>query len=130
MYGAMIIDPKEKPLEPAKEYVLVMSEFVTGSDSTAVIADYYLNNGYYDQYMHHPLELNNNEMLRFYIINIGISIPYAFHLHSTTFNAYPSGLLSNEPLHVQTIPIAPGDASIVEAKWKYSGTYLFHSHGI
>jgi plastocyanin len=44
--------------------------------------------------------------------------------------AYPSGLWDNEPQHVQTIPIAPGDASIVEAKWKYPGTYLFHSHGI
>jgi FtsP/CotA-like multicopper oxidase with cupredoxin domain len=129
MYGAMIIDPKEKPLEPAREFVMVMSEFVTGSDPTAVIADYYLNNGYDEQYMHHPLELNNNEMLRFYIINMGISLPYAFHLHSTTFNAYPSGLLSNDPLHVQTVVIAPGDASIVEAKWKYPGYYLFHSHG-
>ena len=31
---------------------------------------------------------------------------------------------------MQTIPVAPGDAAIVEAKWKYPGTYLFHSHGI
>ena len=31
---------------------------------------------------------------------------------------------------MQTAPIAPGDASIIEAKWKYPGTYLFHSHGL
>jgi plastocyanin len=130
MYGAMIIDPKEKPLEPAREFVMVMSEYNNELKPSEFIAKYYLNNGYYDQYMEdHPLELNNNEMLRFYIINIGISIPYAFHLHSTTFNAYPSGLLSNGPIHVQTIPVAPGDATIVEAKWKYPGYYLFHSHG-
>jgi hypothetical protein len=26
--------------------------------------------------------------------------------------------------------IGPGDSSIIEAKWKYPGTYLFHSHGL
>jgi nitrite reductase (NO-forming) len=31
---------------------------------------------------------------------------------------------------MQSVSIAPGDASIIEAKWKYPGTYLFHSHGI
>ena len=37
------------------------------------------------------------ELLRLYIINIGTTIPCQFHLHMTTFKAYPSGLLSNEP---------------------------------
>jgi FtsP/CotA-like multicopper oxidase with cupredoxin domain len=135
MYGAMIIDPKEKPLESAKEYVLVMSEFnLTQSEKEdkpiTLDTDYYLINGYADKYMRHPLEVKHNEMLRLYVINIGTTIPYPFHLHSTTFMAYPSGLLDNEPIHVQTILIAPGDPSIVEFKWKYPGTYLFHSHGI
>ena len=29
MYGAFVIDPKDKPLKPAKEYYMVMSEFST-----------------------------------------------------------------------------------------------------
>ena len=29
MYGAFLIDPKDKPLKPAKEYYMVMSEFST-----------------------------------------------------------------------------------------------------
>jgi plastocyanin len=130
MYGALIVDPKDKPLlPPAKELVMVMSEYDL-EDQLGFEADYYLINGYADQYMRNPITINHGELLRMYIINIGTTIPAPFHLHSTTFMAYPSGLLDNEPQHVQTISIAPGDASIVEAKWKYPGTYLFHSHGI
>jgi nitrite reductase (NO-forming) len=129
MYGALIVDPKDKPLPPAKELVMVMSEYDL-EDQLGFEADYYLINGYADQYLRNPITINHGELLRMYIINIGTTIPAPFHLHSTTFMAYPSGLWDNEPQHVQTIPIAPGDASIVEAKWKYPGTYLFHSHGI
>lgn len=130
MYGALIVDPKDKTLlEPAKEFVLVMGEF-NMKDQMAFDADYYLINGYADHYMHNPLVINHGDILRLYIINLGTTIPYSFHLHSTTFRTYPSGLIDNEPLHMQTVSIAPGDASIVEAKWKYPGTYLFHSHGI
>jgi plastocyanin len=135
MYGALIIDPKDKPvLQPAKEYVMVMSEFNDKKIQEYPITletDYYLINGYKNQYhKYYPLAINTYDTIRLYIINIGTTIPYPFHLHSTTFKAYPSGLLDNEPIHVQTIPVAPGDAVIVEAKWKYPGTYLFHSHGI
>jgi FtsP/CotA-like multicopper oxidase with cupredoxin domain len=130
MYGALIVDPKDKTLlEPAKEFVMVMGEFNT-KDQMAFGADNYLINGYADHYMHNPLEINHGDLLRLYLINLGTTIPYSFHLHSTTFRTYPSGLIDNEPLHMQTVSIAPGDASIVEAKWKYPGTYLFHSHGI
>ncbi|HEX2230947.1 MAG TPA: multicopper oxidase domain-containing protein, partial [Nitrososphaeraceae archaeon] len=132
MYGALIVDPKDKPLllPPAKELVMVMSEYDLEDQLGGFEADYYLINGYADQYLRNPITINHGELLRMYIINIGTTIPAPFHLHSTTFMAYPSGLLDNEPQHVQTIPIAPGDASIIEAKWKYPGTYLFHAHGI
>lgn len=129
MYGALIVDPVDKPLPPAKEFVMVMGEYSLG-DQLGFDADYYLINGYADQYMKHPLELNYGDLIRIYAINMGTTIPYPFHLHSTTFDAYPSGLWDNEPQLVQTVSIAPGDASIIEAKWKYPGTFLFHSHGI
>ncbi len=128
MYGALIVDPKDKPLQPAKEFVMVMGEYSL-KDQLGLEADYYLINGYADQYMHNPLQIDHGDLMRLYVINIGTTIPAPFHLHSTTFMAYPSGIWDNEPQHVQTMPIAPGDASIIEAKWKYPGTYLFHSHG-
>jgi FtsP/CotA-like multicopper oxidase with cupredoxin domain len=128
MYGALIVDPQDNPLPPAREFVIVMSEYDT-KNIMKFETDYYPINGYADQYIHNPIELNYGELLRLYVINIGTTVPYQFHLHSTTFKAYPSGLLSNDPIDAQTIPVGPGDATIIEAKWEYPGTYLFHSHG-
>jgi len=130
MYGALIIDPKDKPLKPAKEYYMVSSEFSTDEKNvTKFLADYYPINGYAYQYMNYPLEINQGDTLRLYIVNEGITIPVSIHLHSSIFDVYPSGLLSNEPYQAQSIAVAPGDATIVEAKWRYPGNYMFHSHG-
>ena len=128
MYGAMIVDPKDTPLPPAREFVMVLSEF-DDENIMKFETEYYPINGYLDQYVQNPIQVNRDELVRLYVINIGTTIPYQFHLHSTIFKAYPSGLLSNEPIDVQTAPVGPGDATLIEAKWKYPGTYLFHSHG-
>jgi plastocyanin len=134
MYGALIIDPKEPLLKPAREFSIVQSEFDPNNQSS-FIPKYYPINGYANQYMDkNALQVKQNELVRFYLINIGTTIPYSFHLHSfhlhsTIFKAYQSGLISNTPYDAQTISIAPGDAAVVEAKWKYPGTYMFHSHG-
>ena len=130
MYGAMIIDPKNKTtIPPAKEFVLVMSEFNI-HNPLAFLADYYLVNGYADQYLHSPIKANQNDTVRLYVINAGVNLPYSIHLHGTIFKAYPSGLFANSPIESQSIMIGPGDASIIEAKWGYPGSYLFHSHGL
>jgi nitrite reductase (NO-forming) len=128
MYGAMIVDPIGTQLPPAREYVMVMSEY-DDDNIMKFETKYYPINGYLDHYVHNPIEVNHDELIRLYVINIGTTIPYHFHLHSTTPKIYPSGLLSNEPIDVQTIAIGPGDATVIEARWKYPGTYLFHSHG-
>ena len=130
MYGALIVDPIDKQkVAPAKEFLMVMGEYSL-KNQMGLEADYYTINGYADQYMHNPLEINHQDLMRIYLINLGTTIPASFHLHSTTFLTYPSGLWDNLPIHSQTVSVAPGDASIVEAKWKYPGTYLFHAHGI
>ena len=135
MYGAIIVDPKEKQnqLPPAREFLLVMSEYDpsdVNNTSPRFEPAYYLINGYSNGYMDHPLKANYSETVRFYVINIGVTIPYSFHLHSATFKAYPSGLTANTPINAQSWSIGPGDAAIIDAKWKYPGMYLFHSHGI
>jgi len=97
MYGTLIIDPKDKPLNPAKEYYMVMSELSTDEKNvTKFQADYYTINGYSYQYMKKPIEINQGDTLRLYIINMGITIASSFHLHSSIFDVYPSGLLSND----------------------------------
>lgn len=91
MYGALIVDPLDKPVLPAKEFVILMGEYSL-EDQLGFDADYYLINGYADQYMKHPIEINHGDLMRIYAINIGTTIPSPFHLHSTTYKAYPSGL--------------------------------------
>jgi FtsP/CotA-like multicopper oxidase with cupredoxin domain len=133
MYGSLIIDPKgnnSSILKPAREYAIVLSEY-DPNNPEAFIPKYYPMNGYASQYMdNNSLQARQNELVRFYVVNIGTTIPYSFHLHSTIFKVYPSGLISNKPVDVQTVSIGPGDAAIVEAVWKYPGTYLVHSHGL
>ena len=130
MYGALIVDPKDKPLKPAKEYYMVMSEFSTDPKNvTKFLADYYPINGYSYQYMSNPLEINQDELIRIYLVNLGTTVQSPMHLHSTIFDVYPSGLVSNIPQQAQTIAVAPGDATIIEARWKYPGSYMFHAHG-
>ena len=130
MYGALIIDPKNKSAIPlAREAVLVMSEFNI-KNPLEFLADYYLINGYTDQYLRYPINANQNDTVRLYVINAGVNLPYSLHLHGTIFKAYPSGLFTNTPVESQSVLIGPGDAYIIEVKWKYPGTYLFHSHGL
>ena len=109
---------------------MVMSEFSTDQKNvTKFLADYYPINGYSYQYMSDPLEITQGELLRIYLVNLGTTVHAPMHLHSTIFDVYPSGLLSNKPYQAQTVAVAPGDAAIIEAKWKYPGSYMFHSHG-
>jgi plastocyanin len=131
MYGSLIIDSKDSEiLKPAREYAVVLSEF-DPEDQDSFIPKYYPVNGYANQYMeNNSLVARQNELVRFYVSNLGTTIPFPFHLHSTISKVYPSGLISNEPIDVQTISLSPGDAIIVEAIWKYPGTYFVHSHGI
>jgi len=131
MYGSLIVDPKDPGrLEPAREFGLVLSEFDPENQDNFV-AKYYPVNGYADQYMGaNALQVKQNELVRFYVLNIGTTIPYAFHLHSTIFKVYQSGLPSNDAIDAQTIEIGPGNTAIVEARWQWPGNYLFHTHGI
>ena len=52
------------------------------------------------------------------------------HIHGTLFKAYPSGILENPPLKVQSWELASGNTAILEAKWPWPGKFTFHFHGI
>jgi nitrite reductase (NO-forming) len=127
LYGAFIVDPKT-PLTPAREYVIVTGEYDTKNQLNEQ-PEYILFNGYTDQYWENPLPVKTNETVRIYYINLGSSPAFGFHLHGTIFDAYPSGILENEPLKVQTWEVGSGNAAIFEARWPWEGRYLFHLHG-
>ena len=128
LYGAFIVYPKT-PLPPAREYVLVDGEYDTQNQLNP-LPEYYLFNGYTEQYQLHPLPVKTNETVRIYLINLGMSPAYGMHIHGTMFKAYPSGIWGNPPFKVQSWELASGNTAILEAKWPWPGNYTFHFHGI
>jgi len=129
MFGAMIIDPAVRPMEPAREYFFTLSEF-DPNNALEHFTEYYMINGYANQYMDNPIRVVQGELARFYVVGVGGVLQSPFHVHSTIFKVWPSGILWNEPYHAQTHLIGNGDTAIIEAKWDEPGTYLFHVHGI
>jgi len=129
MFGAMIIDPAIRPMEPAREYFFALSEF-DPNNALEYFTKYYMINGYANQYMDKPIQVVKGELARFYVIGVGGVMQSPFHVHSTIVKVYPSGILWNEPYYAQTHLIGNGDTAIVEAKWEKPGKYLFHVHGI
>ena len=129
MYGTMIIDPAIRPMEPAREYFFVLSE-IDPNNALEYFTEYYPVNGFANQYMDNPIQIVKGELARFYVIGIGGVLQSPFHIHSTIFKVYPSGILWNEPYFAQTHLVANGDTAIIEAKWDKPGKYLFHVHGI
>ncbi len=128
LYGAFIVYPKT-PLPPAREYVFVDGEYDTQNQLNP-LPEYYFFNGYVEQYLNHPLSAKTNETVRIYLINAGLSPAYGMHIHGTLFKAYPSGILANPPLKVQSWELASGNTAILEAKWPWPGKFTFHFHGI
>ena len=128
LYGAFIVYPKE-PLPPAREYVLVDGEYDTQNQLNP-LPEYYMFNGYTEQYFVHPLPARTNETVRIYLINLGLSPAYGMHIHGTLFKAYPSGIWANSPFMVQSWEVASGNAAILEMKWPWPGKFTFHFHGI
>ncbi|MEP0824757.1 MAG: multicopper oxidase domain-containing protein [Nitrososphaera sp.] len=127
LYGAFIVDP-QTPLEPAREYVIVTGEYDT-EDQLTELPEYVIFNGYADQYWENPLPARTNELVRIYLINLGSSPAFGFHIHGTLFDAWPSGVWENPSLRVQTWEVSAGNAAIFEVKWPWEGRYLFHLHG-
>ena len=128
LYGAFIVYPKT-PLPPAREYVLVDGEYDTQNQLNPV-PEYYMFNGYTEQYQLHPLPARTNETVRIYLVNLGMSPAYGMHIHGTLFKAYPSGILENPTFKVQSWELASGNTAILEAKWPWPGKFTFHFHGI
>lgn len=129
MYGALIIDPVHHTMDPAREYLFVLSE-IDPANPLANFTRFYPINGYADQYMEEPVRVVKNETARFYVIGIGGVLQSPFHIHSTLFKVWQSGILWNAPHWAQTHLVANGDTAIIEAKWTEPGRYLFHVHGL
>jgi nitrite reductase (NO-forming) len=139
MYGAIIVDPAQG-WSPAKEYVLVQSEFYLSkwpngsygyddSKAMATAPDYVVFNGYANQYQSAPLTAAPSQKIRLFIVNAGPSTFSAFHVIGAIFsNYYESGDPNNLMHASQTLTIPPGGAMMAELAIPDSGSYPFVTH--
>ena len=139
MYGAVVVDP-ETALEPAREYVLVQSEFYARSgeggiwdgDMTKMLAarpDLMAFNGAAFQYRDLPLTADAGVRIRLYVVNAGPTLFSAFHVIGALFDkVYIDGNPENLLRGVQTYTVPPGGGSTFDLVIPDAGLYPFVTH--
>jgi manganese oxidase len=125
LYGVYIVDPKT-PRPPADEMVMVMNGYDTDFDTEN---NFYTVNGIPYYYMHHPIQIEKDRLVRIYLVNILEFDPINnFHLHANLYQLYRSGtsLVPNE--YTDMVTMSQGERGILEFKYKFPGQYMFHAH--
>ena len=139
MYGAVVVDPAQ-PFAPAREYVLVQSEFYLSKGksgnwdgdlarASAVLPDFVVFNGAANQYQQQPLQASRGELIRLHVVNAGPTLFSAFHVIGAIFDkVYPDGNPANVLHGVQTWTIPPGGGATFELTIPDAGQYPFVTH--
>lgn len=146
MYLAIIVDPEEGwGSEVDREYVLVQSEFYVGEaeDEGGVRPDYpaaldkrashVVFNGRAFQYKQHPLQVEEGDRVRLFVVNAGPSFPSEFHIVGAVFDrVYPDGNPENALESVQTWTVPAGGGAVFETAFEEGasgeGLYPFVTH--
>lgn len=141
MYGAIIISPAT-PLSPAKEFVLVESEFYLGAadgrgirpfDYTKMLStlpDYLAFNGRPLQYVNDPIRVKRGDRVRFWLVNCGPTHPCAFHVVGEQFDTMYLGAPPGNPVRgVQTWDVPAGGGMCFELICDVAGEFPFVNHG-
>jgi nitrite reductase (NO-forming) len=139
MFGAIIVDPPV-PLAPAKEFVLVQSEFYLSPAQGGISAfdynkmlgtlpDLFAFNGRPSQYQAAPLHARRGELVRFYVVNAGPTHPCAFHMVGEQFDTVYLGAPPANAIHgVQTFDVSAGGGMIFEMRADVAGEFVFVNH--
>jgi manganese oxidase len=125
LYGVYIVDPK-KPRPPADEMVMIMNGFDTDFDTEN---NFYAVNTIPFYYMHHPIEIEKDRLVRVYLVNmLEFDQINNFHLHGNLYNLYRSGTSLTPDELTDMMTMSQGERGILEFKYKYPGQYMFHAH--
>jgi FtsP/CotA-like multicopper oxidase with cupredoxin domain len=125
LYGAFIIDPADGR-EDADELVMVMNGFDTNFDRAN---EMYAANTIPFAYMHTPLQVKVDELVRIYLVNVlEYDLVNSFHLHGNLFNYFPTGTSKTPSEFTDTVMLCQGQRGILEWKFAYPGKFMFHAH--
>ena len=127
LYGVFIVDPKEKR-PTADEMVMVLNGLDTDFDTEN---NFYAANTIPFYYQHHPIQINTNQLIRIYVVNMVEFDPINnFHLHGNLYHYYPTGTDTVPSLYTDMITLSQTERGIMEFEYTYPGKYLFHAHKV
>ncbi|WP_067834301.1 multicopper oxidase domain-containing protein [Nocardia lijiangensis] len=126
MYGTFIVDPPQ-PRPAADELVMVQHGYNTTFDAEG--NQLYAVNGIPFHYMHEPVRVKRNELVRIYLVNVLEYDPInSFHIHGNFFDYYPTGTRLQPTEYTDTIVQGQGQRGICELRFPYPGKFMFHAH--
>ena len=125
LYGAFIIDPKDGRPE-ANEMVMMMNGFDTNFDGDNEV---YAVNTVGFHYQRHPIEVEQGELVRVYVMNMTEFDPLnSFHLHGNFFRLYKTGTDLERYEWTDTVMLCQGERAVLECTYDLPGKYMFHAH--
>lgn len=125
LYGMFIIDPPT-PRPPADEMVLIMAGYDVNEDRHN---EFYAFNGVPHHYMHHPIQIYQNQLIRLYVLNmIEFDPAVTFHIHGNFFELYRSGMTMKPSEKADVVTMGTAERHILEFAYTYPGKYMFHPH--
>ena len=125
LYGACIVDPVEaRP--PADELVMVQNAFDPNFDGDNEV---YAVNTVAFHYMHNPVVVERDKLVRIYLVNIVEFDPInSFHVHGNFFHRFPVGTSLTALEYTDTVIQGQGQRDVLELRFPYTGRYMFHAH--
>lgn len=125
LYGAFVVDPRQGR-EPADELVMVQNAFDPDFDDDNEV---YAVNTVAFHFMHVPVRIRRNELVRIYLVNIVELDPInSFHVHGNFFHRFPVGTSLQPSEYTDTVIQGQGQRDVLELRFPYTGRYMFHAH--
>ena len=91
--------------------------------------NFYTVNGIPYYYMHHPIQIEKDKLIRVYLLNMLEFDPLNnFHLHANLFNFYKTGTNLVPDEYTDIVTMNQGERGILEFSYKFPGKYMFHAH--
>lgn len=146
MYGLMLVEPVGGLPKVDREFYVMQGELYT----TGSYGDHGMQEFSYDKLMaehpeyfvfngsvgaltdEHPLHAKTGETIRVYFGVGGPNFSSSFHIIGTIFDqVYASGSLTSPPLSgIQTVPVPPGGAAVIDLSLPVPGRFLLVDHAL
>jgi FtsP/CotA-like multicopper oxidase with cupredoxin domain len=125
LYGMFVIDPvPSRP--PADEIVMVMGGYDVNEDGRNEL---YAFNGIPDYYLEHPIPIQQEQLIRLYLLNMTELEPaLTFHIHANMFQVYRTGRTLTPSEETDVITMGVAERHILEFSYRTPGMYMFHPH--